>query len=274
MSKNYNQAPLPFQGQKRRWNTEFKKALKQFDDCTIFVDLFGGSGLLSHMVHQVYPNASVIYNDFDDYHKRINSIDRTNCLLSDLREILKYCESNKLIQEPYRSLILKRIQTEEQTGYVDYITLSSSLLFSMNYATNYTQLSKQPMYNCIRLNNYNAEGYLDGLEIVKQDYFELYKRWRGFPNVCFLVDPPYLSTEAKTYTGYWKLKDYLDVLHTLKDTNYFYFTSNKSNIVELCDWMEINYAAANPFHKATKVEIVSHMNYSSKYVDIMLYKHE
>lgn len=274
MSKNYNQAPLPFQGQKRRWNTEFKKALKQFDDCTVFVDLFGGSGLLSHMVHQVYPNASVIYNDFDDYHKRINSIDRTNCLLSDLREILKYCESNKLIQEPYRSLILKRIQTEEQTGYVDYITLSSSLLFSMNYATNYTQLSKQPMYNCIRLNNYNAEGYLDGLEIVKQDYFELYKRWRGFPNVCFLVDPPYLSTEAKTYTGYWKLKDYLDVLHTLKDTNYFYFTSNKSNIVELCDWMQLNYAAANPFRNAKKVEIVSHMNYSSKYVDIMLYKHE
>lgn len=45
--KNYTQAPLPFQGQKRRWNGAFKKALKEFDDCNVFVDLFGGSGLLA-----------------------------------------------------------------------------------------------------------------------------------------------------------------------------------------------------------------------------------
>ncbi len=82
----------------------------------------------------------------------------------------------------------------------------------------------------------------------------------------------YLSTEAGTYTGYWNLKDYLDILHTLKDTNYFYFTSDKSNIVELCEWMERNYSAANPFHGAIKKEIESRMNYNSKYTDIMLYK--
>lgn len=47
--KNYTQAPLPFQGQKRRWNGAFKKALKEFDDCNVFIDLFGGSGLLARM---------------------------------------------------------------------------------------------------------------------------------------------------------------------------------------------------------------------------------
>ena len=51
MTKNYTQAPLPFQGQKRKWNGDFKQALRHFDDCNVFVDLFGGSGLLSHFTH-------------------------------------------------------------------------------------------------------------------------------------------------------------------------------------------------------------------------------
>lgn len=38
MAKIYNQAPLPFMGQKRRWNNDFKTALKnEFADCTIFL---------------------------------------------------------------------------------------------------------------------------------------------------------------------------------------------------------------------------------------------
>lgn len=272
MTKTYTQAPLPFMGQKRRWCGDFKTALKDFDGCNVFVDLFGGSGLLSHIVHAERPDAVVVYNDFDDYHKRIVNIPRTNALLADLRVLLKDCPDGKLVRDPQRAAVLERIKSEERTGYVDYVTLSSSLLFSMNYANNYEQLEKQSMYNTIRQSDYCANGYLDGLVIVKQDYRELFNRWKQFPNVCFLIDPPYLSTEAGTYTGYWKLKDYLDVLHTLKDTNYFYFTSNKSNIVELCDWMERNYAAANPFHGAVRKEIASHMNYNSVYVDIMLYK--
>lgn len=58
--KSYNQAPLPFQGQKRKFITEFKKDLKSFEDVQIVVDLFGGSGLLSHAAKEVLPNARVI----------------------------------------------------------------------------------------------------------------------------------------------------------------------------------------------------------------------
>ncbi len=272
MTKIYTQAPLPFQGQKRRWNGTFKQALRQFNDCNVFVDLFGGSGLLSRMVKDERPDAVVFYNDFDDYHKRIANIPRTNAVLADLREILKDYPREKRIGEPHRTVVLDRIKAEAKTGFVDYITLSSSIMFSMNYATNIDEMESDSLYNNVRLSDFDATGYLDGLEIVKHDYRELFKRWKHLPNVCFLIDPPYLSTEAGTYTGYWKLKDYLDVLHTLKDTNYFYFTSDKSNIVELCEWMERNYSAANPFHGAVKKEIESRMNYNSKYTDIMLYK--
>ena len=87
-TKNYYQAPLPFQGQKRKWNREFKTALKQFDDCNLFVDLFGGSGLLSRMVKNERPDAVVFYNDFDDYHKRIANIPLS--ILSTVRSKKRY----------------------------------------------------------------------------------------------------------------------------------------------------------------------------------------
>ena len=54
--KIYNQAPLPFQGQKRRFVKPFKEALKSFPNDAVYIDLFGGSGLLSHTVKSVYPN--------------------------------------------------------------------------------------------------------------------------------------------------------------------------------------------------------------------------
>lgn len=49
----YSQAPLPFVGQKRMFASEFRKVLKRFSDRTVFVDLFGGSGLLSHITKRV-----------------------------------------------------------------------------------------------------------------------------------------------------------------------------------------------------------------------------
>lgn len=63
MKYNYVQAPLPFQGQKRRFLKPFKEALNEFPADAVYIDLFGGSGLLSHTVKDYYPDAKVIYND-------------------------------------------------------------------------------------------------------------------------------------------------------------------------------------------------------------------
>jgi len=272
--KNHIQSPLPFQGQKRRFVNELKAALKQFSDATVFVDLFGGSGLLSHIVKQERPDCRVIYNDFDDYHVRIENMSRTNKLLSDIRVLLATTEADKKVSELVKKAVLERIKQDEKGGFVDYITLSSSLLFSMNYATNYAEMSKQTLYNKLRLSEYNADGYLDGIEVVKQDYRDLFRVWYPHPDVVFLVDPPYLSTDVSTYSCYWKLGDYLDVLQVLQGTNYFYFTSNKSSILEFCRWMEINLKADNPFHGAIKKECAQNVTHISRYTDIMLYKHK
>ena len=87
--KNYNQSPLPFQGQKRNFLKAFKASLNEFSTQTIFVDLFGGSGLLSHTVKSELPHATVVYNDFDGFSRRIAAIPKTNILLAELRKILK-----------------------------------------------------------------------------------------------------------------------------------------------------------------------------------------
>jgi len=272
--KNYVQAPLPFQGQKRRFLTPFKEALKYFSSCNVFVDLFGGSGLLSRWVKETYPDSIVIYNDYDDYSKRVANIERTNALLAQFREILKDEPVDKVISKPVKESILKAIKAEEkEAGFVDYITLSSSLLFSMNYATNYDDLSKQTMYNCVRKNDYEpASDYLEGVDVVRMDYRQLFDRWKHTPGVVFLIDPPYLSTDCGTYGNYWKLANYLDVLQCLKGTNYFYFTSNKSSILEFTDWIEKNLGAVNPFAGATRIDANATMNHTAGYTDIMLYK--
>ena len=90
--------------------------------------------------------------------------------------------------------------------------------------------------------------------------------------MVFLVDPPYLHTEVGSYTMSWELADYLDVLTVLKDSAYVYFTSNKSDIIELCEWIGSNKVTENPFKDASKVEFKASVNYNSRYMDIMLYK--
>jgi site-specific DNA-adenine methylase len=272
--RNFNQSPLPFQGQKRRFQNDFKAALKQFSDAPMFVDLFGGSGLLSHWVKQQFPDATVVYNDYDGYHLRIANIEHTNALLAQFRVILKDAPVDKVISNKAKAAILKAIKIEEKSsGYVDYVTISSSLLFSMNYAMSYEDIAKQTMYNVVRKSDYELAGdYLDGIDVVKMDYRELFDRWKHVSGVVFLVDPPYLSTDCSTYGNYWKLANYLDVLSVLKGANYFYFTSNKSSIIELTDWIERNLGGDNPFNGAVKKEMNACTNHNAGYTDIMLYK--
>lgn len=270
----YNSAPLPFQGQKRRFVGEFRKALSQFPNAAVFVDLFGGSGLLSHVAKQERPEARVVYNDFDDFHLRLENIPKTNALLAKIRNFVGGGGISKggRMPEELRARILDLICKEEETGFVDYITLSSSLLFSGRYVRSFDELKKERFYNSIKQTDYVADGYLDGVEIVKADYRELFAQYKNAEKVVFLVDPPYLSTDATSYKCYWKLADYLDVLKVLEGHAYIYFTSNKSQIIELIDWFCRTQFDANPFAGAQRREIKSSINYLAGYTDIMMVK--
>ena len=272
MRRQYLSAPLPFQGQKRMFAKEYIKVLRQFPDNTTFVDLFGGSGLLSHIAKCQKPDATVVYNDFDGYRLRLGHILQTNELLAELRKIVDVPRHKPILGEA-RERVLSCIRRHERThGYVDYITLSSSVMFSMKYATEFSDFEKETLYNNIKAADYpSCSDYLDGLTITSCDYKEVFERYKNVPGVVFLVDPPYLSTDSKTYKMYWKLSDYLDVLIVLSGHRFIYFTSNKSSIVELCEWIGKNKLIGNPFENCHRREFNAHMNYNASYTDIMLY---
>ena len=270
--KTFFQAPLPFQGQKRKFLKEFKTALSEFSPTATYVDLFGGSGFLSHTVKNHYPDATVVYNDFDGYSQRLSNVEKTNALIKDIRKITENLPDAGRIEDVYKNQILDRINQEK--GFVDCITISSSLLFSMNYVTEKEDFAKQTFYNNVKQSDYNADGYLEGVNRVKKDYRDLFAEFRNKKDVVFLLDPPYLSTDVSTYNkkDYWKLADYLNVLKCVEDSAYFYFTSNKSQIIELCDWMELNGYCKNPFDGSVTVTKGTQLNRNSRYTDIMIYK--
>lgn len=271
-AKIYNSAPLPFMGQKRRFVNQFREALHEFSSATTFIDLFGGSGLLSHITARERPDARVIYNDFDDYHLRIENVERTNAILAEIREILASIPRMAKVPADAKTQIVALLEEREQTGFVDYITISSSILFSANYANDLEILRKCTLYNNTKQAPYACDCYLEGLEIVKLDYRELFDLYKNTPGVVFLVDPPYLSTEVGVYKCYWRLHDYLDVLKVIDGQPYIYFTSNKSHIVELIDWLQSNSIHGNPFVGATRRECHAQLHHNAEYTDIMLYR--
>lgn len=273
MNKLYLSAPLPFVGQKRMFARHFIDAVRQYPRGTLFVDLFGGSGLLSHITKHFHPDSRVIYNDFDNYRRRIANISRTNRLLDLIRPIADRFPRLKPITGDAREEIFALLGQElRDAGYVDFITLSASLLFAMKYKLSVEEMRKETIYNKIRKNRFNeAPDYLAGLEIVSCDYRELFEQYRDTPGVVFLVDPPYLSTDVATYTMSWQLSDYLDVLSILDGHDFIYFTSEKSGIIELCQWIGRNAGAGNPFAGCRRKEFEASMNYNARYKDIMLF---
>ena len=103
-----------------------------------------------------------------------------------------YCPKTRLPR-------LQKEKEEKEWGYVDYITLSSSLLFSMKYKTSLEGLRKESLYNNIRKSGYQLTGdYLDGLTVTHEDYKTVFNQYKEIPNTVFFVDPPYLSTDVGT----------------------------------------------------------------------------
>lgn len=275
MSKQFKSAPLPFQGQKRFFIREFTKSLANYPSHGTYVDLFGGSGLLSHTVKQVHPEARVVFNDYDNFSQRLAAIPQTNRLLEELRALNLETPRGKKIVGEEKEKVCKVLIDADKRGFVDWVSLSASLKFSMNYGHKLTDFTNDTLYNTIRKSNFStADDYLNGIEVVCEDYKYLYERYKNTPNVVFLVDPPYLSTDSSTYRsdGYWALSDYLDVIDVL-DSSYFYFTSNKSQIVELMNWVETRTPGSSPFTNATCTVVNNKVTHNAGYQDQMYHYH-
>ena len=261
-------------GQKRYFLRDFTEVLERVKgQVDTVVDLFGGSGLLSHTAKRVLPECRVIYNDFDGYDCRLAAVEDTNAVLSAIRERLTGLEQNRRLTDAQRAEVLAVVEeAQRRLGWVDILTVGRSVLFSGKWVTSLDELRKHTMYNRVRPGGYECAGYLDGLEVVHMDYQELFERERGNSRALFVLDPPYLTTECGMYENYWKLTDYLSVLRLLRGTKYIYFTSDKSQIVELCRFMAEEYGEAAPMYGAEVRQRTNTLNYQAKFNDMMITK--
>jgi len=236
---HYTQAPLPFQGQKRQMRKEIIKFASQQAKATLFVDMFGGSGFVSQTIKQTRPECTVIYNDFDNYTKRLKNIPTTNKILSDIKNIIT-AGHNKPLTEPERKKIIQTLEHYEQKGaFVDYITISASICYPLHYTQNLQQTKQENLYNRTVAKQYSAKGYLNGVKTVHADYKTLFKKYKDDPTVLFVLDPPYLQTNESGYykKNMWTLAEHLDILTILTNKRWCYFTSSKSDIIQLIEWM-------------------------------------
>lgn len=261
--KTYSTPPLPFRGNERNFIREFKEVLSGIKDIDVVVDLFGGSGLLSRAAKDVLPHARVIYNDFDGYTKRIENIERTNEIFDIIRPFIEGLKKEQGIPEEKKNKILDLLSENEKKGFVDYITLSSGLLYSGQFATSLETLSKHKFYNHVRQTPFSAEGYLDGLEVTCKDFRELFEEFKDREKVLFLLDPPYLQTDLDSYhnADFWTLGESLDVVRTMMGSKFIFFTSGKSDIPELLDWLSENTTG---FDFVKNVEIHKRTNFINK----------
>ena len=268
--KKYNKSPLPFQGQKRNYlkifNRELQKLCGDGTGWTI-VDVFGGSGLLSHNAKYTCPNARVIYNDYDNYTERLSKINRTEQLRQDLWKLIGDKGKDTTLTKETKSQAIELLKNSE---YIDYITLSSYLIFAGNYVHSIDELETRQFYNRLSKSPINADGYLEGVETIHKCFTELMNdEFDG--KVLYLLDPPYINTNQGYHRDkghYFGLLSQLTLFELMKPP-FFYFTSNKS---EVMDFAETKNKYSHLFNKCETFTTKNTVSGRSAYFDILITK--
>ena len=103
--------------------SKFRKVLKRFSDRTVFVDLFGGSGLLSHITKRERPDATVIYNDHDNYREASGEHQPDERPVFRPPPPRQGTPRHSMLSRDMHGIFLERIRREESTGFVDYLTI-------------------------------------------------------------------------------------------------------------------------------------------------------
>ncbi|HHF4499926.1 TPA: hypothetical protein ACPOV2_000091 [Haemophilus influenzae] len=274
----FKQAPLPFIGQKRMFLKHFETVLneniKGEGEGWIIIDTFGGSGLLSHTAKRLKPKARVIYNDFDGYAERLAHIDDINQLRAELYSVVGNATSkNKRMTKDCKAECIRIIQNFK--GYKDLNCLASWLLFSGQQVATLDDLFQHNFWHCIRQSDYpKADGYLDGVEIVKESFHTLLPKFSDDPKALFVLDPPYLCTKQESYkqAKYFDLIDFLRLVNITRPP-YVFFSPTKSEFIRFVNYMlEDKVDNWQAFENAKRITVNAKLNYQVAYEDNLVYK--
>ncbi|WP_118790894.1 MULTISPECIES: hypothetical protein [Pasteurellaceae] len=274
----FKQAPLPFVGQKRIFLKHFETILNENieDDGEgwTIIDTFGGSGLLSHAAKAIKPKARVIYNDFDGYAGRLAHIDDINALRLQLfAAVGNATPQKKRMPKELKAECVKIIQNFK--GYKDLNCLASWLLFSGQQVTTIDELFQNDFWHCIRQSDYpKADGYLDGVDIVRESFHTLLPKFADNPKALFVLDPPYLRTKQESYkqATYFGLIEFFRLVNISRPP-YIFFSSTKSEFVRFIEYMQEDKVDNwQTFDNAKRIVVNTSASHSGKYEDNMVYK--
>lgn len=127
----------------------------------------------------------------------------------------------------------------------------------------------------IRQSDYSkTDGYLDGVEVIRESFHTLLPKFTGNPKALFVLDPPYLCTRQESYkqATYFDLIDFLRLVNITRPP-YIFFSSTKSEFVRFIEYMQEdkvdNWQA---FENAMKIVVNTSASYVGKYEDNMVYK--
>ena len=269
-SKLFKQAPLPFQGQKRRFAKRIRQQIQDVPAGVTFVDLFGGSGLVAHSIKHARPDCTVIWNDYDNYARRIDLIPLTNEIVGRLRQIVAGQSNKDKLTNPEA---VHTMLAEYPQEMIDFQTLSQNLLFSGSYAATLEDLKKEGLWNRVVTTDYAADGYLDGIQRVRCDYRDLAGQFLGREDVVLVFDPPYPNTDASRYNGGtdWTLHDHVEVVHVLSQHPWWmYFTSERSAVHQILEACQEFFGWPNPLAGRQYSELIAVNSTVEVHNDVML----
>ena len=276
--KTFKQAPLPFIGQKRMFLKHVEIVLNKHIDGEgegwTIVDVFGGSGLLSHTAKRLKPKATVIYNDFDGYAERLKHIDDINRLRQIIFNYLHgIIPKNGRLSKEIKAEIINKIN--DFKGYKDLNCLASWLLFSGQQVGSIEALFAKDFWHCVRQSDYpTAEGYLDGIEVISESFHKLIPRYQNQEKVLLLLDPPYLCTRQESYkqATYFDLIDFLRLINLTKPP-YIFFSSTKSEFIRYLDYMQESKTDNwESFEGYERIVVKASASKDGIYEDNMIYK--
>lgn len=230
--------PLPFLGNKRNALKKLYEYFKNIDldEEVVIIDLFGGSGLLSNLFKQMYPKNRVIYNDFDDYHIRIEQMDNTINILNEILSELKTegeLKKQQALNDKQTIIFKNKIKKLKNRKDIDLITIGRNFTFQ---GVKCDKLEEQKSFYLQRINTPEKnEEYLKGVEIVKKDFMELINEYKD-KKVLFIADPPYISTLQNQYKGKAHFIENLMLLKYIGN-NFIYFSSYSSGTYDIIKYI-------------------------------------
>ncbi|RIY36008.1 hypothetical protein CKF58_06375 [Psittacicella hinzii] len=260
----YKKAPIPFPGQKRNFINEviafLTSAIKNETGAGyVILDVFGGSGLLSHVAKSTFPQARVVFNDYDNARESINRLPVAIKNWEVINTICcKYYTTDYLKKIKRGDRILRNASLANEIR--DWITntpylelhipfINLWLCFGGTTASNKEELLKNLKGESVCFNlplkppENVGNTYLDGLEIVCLDFKPLLDSYANVENVIYILDPPYLFTTPNkhklSHKQSFSIPDYIELLMRLK-APYMLMSSDESESNTLMDLLALN----------------------------------